>query len=189
MEYCPLGCQRIPLNPFIYPHAVSGNCSDPSELEPLEATWYLVTPSHLPHQPAAWWPLQNTQWSGRKRSPRAWWTGYNERTACERASPPLRSLHSLRAKQRAALEKQRARLRGGSRAFPPQEAARAAVSPRTASPGPLGRAPRLGHGDDREGPASQDWWEGEESDAGKSASKWVVSSVTEQNSPSRWSSQ
>ena len=129
MEYCPLGCQRIPLNPFIHPHAVSGNCSDPSELEPLEATWYLVTPSHLPHQPAAWWPLQNTQWSGRKRSPRAWWTGYNERTACERASPPPRSLHSLQAKQRAALEKQRARPRGGSRAFPPQEAARAAASP------------------------------------------------------------
>ena len=48
MEYC----QRIPLNPFIYPRAVSGNCSDPSELEPLEATWYMVTPSHLPHWPA-----------------------------------------------------------------------------------------------------------------------------------------
>ena len=44
--------QRIPLNPLIYPRAVTGNCSEPSELKPLEATWYVVTPLCLPHQPA-----------------------------------------------------------------------------------------------------------------------------------------
>ena len=149
MEYCPLDCQRIPLNPLIYPRAVTGNCSEPSELKPLEATWYVVTPLCLPHQPAVWWPLRNTRWSGRKRSPRAWWTGYNERTACERASPPMRSLHSLRAKQREELEKQRACPRGGSRAFPPQEAGMGISIPQDHVTWPSGWAPRLCHGDDK----------------------------------------
>ena len=62
----------------------------------------------------------------------------------------MRSLHSLWAKQREELEKQRACPWGGSRAFPPQEAGMGINGPRdnvTWSPGPLGQAPCLCHGD------------------------------------------
>lgn len=74
MEYC----QRIPLNPFIYPF---GGIREWQLLWPseLELPWVHVVhgdPLALPHWPQRW-PLRNTRWLGRKRS-RAWWTGYNE---------------------------------------------------------------------------------------------------------------
>ena len=61
----------------------------------------------------------------------------------------MRSLHSLRAKQREELEKQRACPRGGSRAFPPQEAGMGISIPQDHVTWPSGWAPRLCHGDDK----------------------------------------
>lgn len=68
---------------------------------------------HLPRQLAVWWPLQNTPWQGQKHFPQAWWTGYNEQTVCERASPQMHSLRSLRGQTEGRVREAERALAGG----------------------------------------------------------------------------